>query len=146
MVFQFIGCEIPFVSMFSIVEPHKSFKKTYQHLLPQCMSIVKQVNNQLFAHLQFDAYNYGIASLGQICTLRLEKTNGIWRMHLHATPEQSMQGLKDFVEVMNSVVFDHLGIDLDAYVDSLKEFESKDIFFSGVDIKANAAPIKPPSR
>lgn len=46
-----------------------------------------------------------------------------------------------FIEAMNQVVFEHLKIDFDECVQSLREFEKRDIVFYDIAIKINGTNI-----
>ena len=92
-------------------------------------------------YLKYDRTSYGIESLGNFCSVRMEKNHGIWQMHVSQKKTENLLGLSDFIEAMNYVVFEYLQIDFDEYAQSLREFEKRDIFFCGIDVKINGTRI-----
>ena len=96
----------------------------YQQLSPRCLSIVKHLDRQLVGYLKYDSSSYGNEHIGQFCSLRMHKADGHWRMFLADDFPEHLLGLGGFIDALNHVVFDFLGVDLDDALAHLRMFES----------------------
>jgi len=67
----------------------------------------------------------------------MEKKHGFWKMYVLENQTEKLIGFSAFIEAMNQVVFEYLKIDFDECVQSLREFEKRDIFFYDMDVKIN---------
>lgn len=129
------------VPMRLFAEPCTSAVDAYQRLSPRCLSVIKHENDLLMAYLRYDVSSYGIVSEGQYCRLSLEKKQGLWRMHLCDPFGVKFRGLHDYVDALNYVVFEHLSVDLDHDMLTMKTFEQRDIFFKDINLKINGTRI-----
>ena len=111
----------------------------YQQLSPRCLSIVKHLDHQLVGYLKYDSSSYGNEHIGQFCSLRMHKADGHWRMFLADDFPEHLLGLGGFIDALNHVVFDFLGVDLDDALAHLRMFERRDVFFNHIDIALNGS-------
>jgi hypothetical protein len=109
----------------------------YQHIYPISLSVVKHLDNCLLGYFKYERTCYGIRSSGAYCSLRMEKKHGFWKMYVLENQTEKLIGFSAFIEAMNQVVFEYLKIDFDECVQSLREFEKRDIFFYDMDVKIN---------
>jgi len=113
----------------------------YQYIYPIGLSVVKLMDNGLMGYFKYERACYGIRSSGAYCSLRMEKKHGFWKMYVLENETEKLIVFSSFIEAMNQVVFEHLKIDFDECVQSLREFEKRDIVFYDIAIKIHGTNI-----